>query len=91
MVLQFLVRVCCSHNSENGTIALNLLLSVLSKKRKEDIKVAIETSIDVLGFVANVTQNVPYLGVISGSLSEIMKICDVLLSLASSCPLFTGE
>ncbi|KZV63866.1 hypothetical protein PENSPDRAFT_196563 [Peniophora sp. CONT] len=49
---------------------------LLSEKRKQDIRGAVQAGVEIASFVATVTQNVPYLGVISSSLTEIMKMCD---------------
>jgi hypothetical protein len=38
---------------------------------------AFKTAVDALGIVASTTQNVPYLGAISGALTAFIKIKDV--------------
>jgi hypothetical protein len=44
---------------------------------KDRVDGAVKIAVDVLGIVASTTQNVPYLGVISGALTEFTKIKDV--------------
>ncbi|KZV62630.1 hypothetical protein PENSPDRAFT_692326 [Peniophora sp. CONT] len=46
----------------------------LSENLKNDAKGAVKTAVDCLGVAASVTQNVPYLGIISGALAEFLKI-----------------
>jgi hypothetical protein len=44
---------------------------------KDCVDGAVKIAVDVLGIVASTTQNVPYLGIISGALTEFIKIKDV--------------
>ncbi|VDB94121.1 unnamed protein product [Peniophora sp. CBMAI 1063] len=48
----------------------------IGEERIQDIQGVVKTGVEVLGVVAAATQNVPYLSIISGSLTEIIKICD---------------
>ena len=43
----------------------------------QNAKVVVKTAVDVLGVVAEVTENVPYLGAISTAVTGIIKILDV--------------
>jgi hypothetical protein len=45
---------------------------------KDGANGAVKIAVNVLGVVASTTQNVPYLGIISGALTEFIKIKDVL-------------
>jgi hypothetical protein len=44
---------------------------------KDSADGAVKTAAEVLGLVASSTQNVPYLGIISGALTEFIKVKDV--------------
>ncbi|KZV62645.1 hypothetical protein PENSPDRAFT_692335 [Peniophora sp. CONT] len=46
----------------------------LSDSLKRDAKGAVKTAVELLGVAASMTQNVPYLGIISGALTELLKI-----------------
>ncbi|KZV62643.1 hypothetical protein PENSPDRAFT_692333 [Peniophora sp. CONT] len=46
----------------------------LSESLKNDAKGAVKTAVDILGVAASMTQSVPYLGIISGVLAELLKI-----------------
>ncbi|KZV60039.1 TPR-like protein [Peniophora sp. CONT] len=46
----------------------------LSESLKKDAKGAVKTAVECLGVAASATQNVPYLGIISGALAEFLKI-----------------
>ncbi|VDC03277.1 unnamed protein product [Peniophora sp. CBMAI 1063] len=48
----------------------------LSESLKRDAHGAVKTAVDILGVAASMTQNVPYLGIISGALTEFLKIQD---------------
>jgi hypothetical protein len=49
----------------------------ISQGFKDGATGAVKTAVDVLGIVASTTQNAPYLGIISGALTEFIKIKDV--------------
>jgi hypothetical protein len=44
---------------------------------------AVKTAAEILGLVASATKNVPYLGILSGALTELIKVKDVC-----RCPKF---
>ncbi|KZV62636.1 hypothetical protein PENSPDRAFT_657965 [Peniophora sp. CONT] len=46
----------------------------LSESLNKDAKGAVKTAVEILGVAASATQNVPYLGIISGALTEFLKI-----------------
>ncbi|KZV60044.1 hypothetical protein PENSPDRAFT_369934, partial [Peniophora sp. CONT] len=46
----------------------------LSESLKNDAKGAVKTAVEILGVAASMTQNVPYLGIISSALAEFLKI-----------------
>jgi hypothetical protein len=50
---------------------------MLSQDLKDGTDGAIKTAVGLLGVVASATQNVPYLGIISGVLTELIKAKDV--------------
>ncbi|KZV75997.1 hypothetical protein PENSPDRAFT_680464 [Peniophora sp. CONT] len=47
-----------------------------SKNLRKDAKGAMKTAIDVLSIAASMTQGVPYLGIVSGALTEFVKMAD---------------
>ena len=49
----------------------------LSDGLKKDAEGAMKTAVELLGVAASMTQNVPYLGIISGALTELLKIQNV--------------
>ena len=49
----------------------------LSDGLKKDAEGALKTAVELLGVAASMTQNVPYLGIISGALTELLKIQNV--------------
>lgn len=49
----------------------------LSDNLKKDAKGALKTAVELLSVAASMTQNVPYLGIISSALAEFRKIQDV--------------
>ncbi|KZV61576.1 TPR-like protein [Peniophora sp. CONT] len=57
--------------------------SSLSENLKKDAKGAVKTAVELLAVAASMTQNVPYLGIISGALTEFLKIEDEVTSLKS--------
>ena len=46
----------------------------LSDGLKKDAEGAVKTAVELLGVAASMTQNVPYLGIISSALTELLKI-----------------
>ncbi|VDC01457.1 unnamed protein product [Peniophora sp. CBMAI 1063] len=46
----------------------------ISDNVKRDAEGAMKTAVELLGVAADMTQNVPYLGIVSGVLSELLKI-----------------
>ncbi|KZV59882.1 hypothetical protein PENSPDRAFT_694758 [Peniophora sp. CONT] len=48
----------------------------LSDSLRQDAKGAAKTAVELLGVAASMTQNVPYLGIISGVLIELLKMQD---------------
>ncbi|KZV76216.1 TPR-like protein [Peniophora sp. CONT] len=55
----------------------------LSDSLKKDAKGAVKTAVELLGIAASLTQNVPYLGIISSVLTEFLKIQDEVSGLKS--------
>lgn len=52
----------------------------ISDSLRRDAKGAAKTAVELLGVAASMTQNVPYLGIISGALIELLKMQDVRIS-----------
>ncbi|KZV62632.1 TPR-like protein [Peniophora sp. CONT] len=59
---------------DNSTTATARPRFQLSDSLKKDTKGAVKTAVEILGVAAAMTQNVPYLGIISGALAELLKI-----------------
>jgi hypothetical protein len=49
----------------------------ITRNLKDGADGAFKTAVEALGLVASTTQNVPYLGILSGALTEFIKIKDV--------------
>ncbi|KZV65975.1 hypothetical protein PENSPDRAFT_756062 [Peniophora sp. CONT] len=58
---------------------------VISDKLRENAKGAVKTTVELMGFAAQMTQNVPYLGAISTALAEFMKIQDEVDNCKDEC------
>ncbi|VDC06404.1 unnamed protein product [Peniophora sp. CBMAI 1063] len=58
---------------------------LISARLRKDAKGAVKAAIDMLGVAASVTQSVPYIGVISAILAELLKIQDEVNTFKSEC------
>ncbi|KZV60721.1 TPR-like protein [Peniophora sp. CONT] len=57
----------------------------ISEELKTSAKGAVKAAVDILSVAASVTQNVPYIGIVSGVLTELSKIQDEVNVLKSDC------
>jgi hypothetical protein len=71
------VRTYTSTNSLVFSLTLINAGIRITQDFKDGVDGAVKIAVDVLGIVASTTQNVPYLGIISGALTEFIKIKDV--------------
>jgi hypothetical protein len=75
-----MLDVCFILHSSRFIGRLWFVAGVMTKQDLTDgVNGAVRTAVDVLGLVASATKNVPYLGIISGALEEVLKIRDVRL------------